>query len=638
MAKEVPIISIANILLAIIHKRGLKVMNTKLITMFHKALKEKGAEKNFNKVNQAAMKCGYLIHPECCTKDVAKWIAEQSFNPNATFYKTWQDITSKNRWELALDQVMHYLTTYGTDFALGNGYVPNESPVEIPYMDFKVITPATKEEIFNDCIEMFKSGIALKSDTINVLVEFITENNFISKVNLDDVKNKEAQVILSEKLGILPSDAFGMLRCIVYYYTGSAMLIKDPATINGIKSRNGFGKCAHYDLSKLSDKQLKTLSTIFYRYKPLFLAMKKDSKKNCSAVNKIRKYAKIYHKPLKKGFWEICLTADAQIKDKESLATAKAEVGNLNNFRKIQLMQSIKERLLGRDDVGKMFIIRNGKMFVRENYQASCDAKYLVSLYKILEDALVDSIRAKATNVKLPKGIELSCPTSEKNFIGNYPFGSYVKMNSDHNVFGIYWRNEWGAHDLDLWFTDKRGNRYGWYSDYYDGEHKVIFSGDMTNANPEATELFYLGKDCVDGNVGVNVFNGRYDCKCKIFVASEDLSKNLTKGYMCDPNNIAAEAEIEFAEGGLKKVGCIHNNKLVFMDMQAGYGRVSKSTAADIIQQQVNKKVESYVDLKPILEKAGFNIVEDSLSTLTEDAILLDFSNPAKDDLIKLFS
>ena len=123
---------------------------------------------------------------------------EQSFNPNATFYKEWEDITSKTRFELLVDQILHYATTYGTDFALGNGYVPNDEPVVIPYEHFKVITPATKEEIFDRCMDMLKSGIALKSDTINVLVEYFVDYDFTDKVNLDEVKNKEAQAVLSD--------------------------------------------------------------------------------------------------------------------------------------------------------------------------------------------------------------------------------------------------------------------------------------------------------------------------------------------------------------------------------------------------------------------------------------------------------
>lgn len=622
-------------------------MNTKLISMFHSALREPGAEKNFAKVNEVAMKYGYIIHPECCTKDVVAWLKEQSFNPNATFYKEWEDITSKTRFELLVDQILHYATTYGTDFALGNGYVPNDEPVVIPYEHFKVITPATKEEIFERCMDMLKSGIALRTETINVLVDYFKGYGFVNKVNLDEVKNKEAQAILSDLLGKLPNDEFGMLRCIVYKYTGSAMLIKDKKTLYTISGKNGFqySQRGEFDLSVLSDQQKKVLSRIFYRYKPIFLAMKGG--KNSAVINKIRKYADVYHKPLKKGFWEICLTRECQEQPTTALTQAEKEVESLNNFRKIQLMQSIKERLLCKDNVGKMFVIRNGNMFVRDDYKATCDVKYLVSLYNILENSLVESLRSKATNVFLPKGVELSCPTSEKNFIGNYPFGSYVPMNGDHNIFGIYWRNEWGARDLDLWYTDKNGTRYGWCSSYTDKSKNIIFSGDMTNANPEATELFYLGKKVVGGNIGVNVFSASKAPKFKLFVANEDCENGLRRGYMCDPNNIVFEAEINFDNSyGLKKVGIICNNKLFLADLGAGNQRVSTSTAADIINRQMKFKAESYVDLKPILEKAGFTINPtavdeesgETISLTPNDIECLDFTNPSKDDLIKLFA
>lgn len=638
-------------------------MNTKLITMFHKALADKDAAKNFAKVNEVAMKYGYIIHPDCCTKDVAKWLKEQSFNPNATFYKTWQDITSKTRFELLVDQLIHYATTYGTDLALGNGYVPNDEPVKIPYEQFKMILPATKEEIFELCFGMLKSGIALKDDTINVIVEYFTEYGFVDNVNLDEVSNKEAQAVISAKLNKLPNDEFGMLRCIVYRYTGSAMLIKDRVTINTIIGKNGFqySRKGTFDFTTLSEEQLIKLSRIFLRYKKIFLAMKDGN--NNAAINKIRRYADKYHTPLKAGFWESCLLEEHQKLSEISLAQAEKEVESLNNYRKIQLMQALKERLLGKDKKGKMFIIRNGKMFVRDDYKAFCNVNYIARLYKLLETSLIDSLSKKVQgySVLLPKGVELSCPTSEKNFIGNYPFGSYVPMNGDHNVFGIYWRNEWGAHDLDLWFTDNDGHRYGWCSGYTDGK-TIVFSGDMTNADPEATELFYLGKDVAEGNVGVNIFGGNSKAKFKLFIANENCCNAIEarnkydwelrnkKPVMCNPNNIVFEAELSFKEGGLKKIGVISDGKIVFADLGAGYGRISDAKAADIIHQQMKNKVESYIDLKPILQKAGANVIyelpkvpdpddETKEITLTADDFeCIDLSNPTRDDLIKLFA
>ena len=185
---------------------------------------------------------------------------------------------------------------------------------------------------------------------------------------------------------------------------------------------------------------------------------------------------------------------------------------------------------------------------------------------------------------------------------------------------------------------------------------------DMTNADPEATELFYLGKEVTEGNIGVNVYGGANRCKMKLFVANEDCCDALngrrgyfwerrnTNPYMCNPNNIVFEGEIEFKDGGLKKVGIVSDGKIVLADLSAGSQRVSTSTAADIIQKQMKNKVESYVDLKPLLEKAGVDIIyepimvpdpEDESKMIplgADDYELVDLSNPSRDDLIKLFS
>ena len=116
---------------------------------------------------------------------------------------------------------------------------------------------------------------------------------------------------------------------------------------------------------------------------------------------------------------------------------------------------------------------------------------------------------------------------------------------------------------------------------------------------------------------------------------------------MCDPNNIVFEAEINFDHpDGLKKVGIICNKKLVLADLRAGNQRVSTSAAADIVNRQMKFKAESYVDLKPILKKAGFTINPtkvdeesgETISLTPNDIECLDFTNPSKDDLIKLFA
>lgn len=448
-------------------------MNIKLIQMFNVALK--GNDVPYERIAEVAMKAGYVVDPECATSDVLSFLRTASMNPNSTFYKTWSDITSKTRFELFLDQVKHYASTYGSvtepilnasytvaqDGAVnveynvqGNGFVPNSNPIVIEWKKFKVIKPATPEEVADRIMKLFTSGAALDSDTINVCVGFLKQYNLLDKVDVDSILNKEAQATIACMLKKFPKDEFGLLRCIIYTYTGSTMLIKDRKTINTIEQKNGFVPVEKFDFARLSDRQLTNLSKIFFRYKPLFLAMKGYAD-NSKYINKIRRLATKNHTPLKKGFWEDCFNPSKNTL--ELLKEARVKVAELNNFKKVQLMQSIMERLNGRNMNGKMYVIRNGKMFVRDGYKPKTDQGYLMDLYNVLKTSLVESLKSKATTYKIPKGLHLTCPTSEKNFVGNYPMGTSVDFKDSDNVIGIYWRNGWGARDLDLHVVSENG-------------------------------------------------------------------------------------------------------------------------------------------------------------------------------------
>ena len=689
-------------------------MDIKLIRMFNKALP--GEEVDYKKIAEAATRAGYIVDPKCATVDVLKFLREQRMNPNSTFYKTWDDIVSKSRLELYLDQIKHYASTYGNaaaDSAIaqsvtdgtvdveygikGNGYVPNAEPPVVDYTKFRVIKAASEEEIRDDILAMFESGSAMSSDTIDVCIEFLKENHFLKSINIDSIKNKEAQTIIAVKTKKYPNDEFGLLRAIVYTYTGSAMLIKDRITINTIKGVNGFEPKDRFDFAILSEKQLINLSRIFLRYKPLFLAMKGYGE-NAKYVNKIRRLAEKNHKPMQKGFWETVLTLNEGVDKKARLHSAKSKISELNNFRKVQIMQSIRERMVGKDMDGKMYVIRNGKMFVREGYVPTIDLEYLMNLYNILKDALVESLKAKATSFYVRPELHLACPTSEKNFLGNYPMGTSVEFGDSDNVIGVYWRNEWGTRDFDLHVLDDKGYQFGWNTSY--GDRNVIYSGDMTNADPEAAELFYFKKGVPDGVVNLNKFNGRDISQYRLFVAKEKMGKKLENAvyggrwrgdldFMCDPNNIVFEAMLDFNGGGQQTVAYLHNSRLYLMQLHSGYGRVSTRTNNNIIQQANKVKADSYIDLIPILEEAGFtrldsadgavdtsksaelkkkfelfkestlnagfseevtkvliaeaeadlekNLKELDENKTTEKAVL-DFSNPTKDMFLKLFA
>jgi hypothetical protein len=355
---------------------------------------------------------------------------------------------------------------------------------------------------------------------------------------------------------------------------------------------------------------------------------------------------------MKVGFWERCFNpmdkTDAYIKE------AKEKVDSLTAFKKAQLMQGILERINGQDTDGRMFVVRNGKVYVREGYKSPCDEDYLFELYDVIKDSYVRNLSLKAktkvetkdaednvvvlerpTRIKLPKGVELTLPTSEKNFVGNFPLGSSVALAEKDNVIGIYWRNDWGARDYDLHLITKTGRHYGWNGDYHGEEFgKIVYSGDMTSADPEAAECLYIEKGAPNSVIAVNKFSGSANSKFKLFVAVDPDKNNLErtrdiKNAIVDPNKIVFEAEIEHDSDGTKNVAKIENGRMIMSNFETGgHSRVPSVSMSKIIEEQSKVKANSYISLEELLIKAGFELVDEEAD--------IDLTQMSKNDLIKL--
>lgn len=638
-------------------------MNLELISYFNIALSNtEGNAKalTFEEVNAEAAQYGWLVHPDCCNSDTLRWVREVAKTKyNKTFYKEWADIVSKTRFELLVDQLCHYASTYGTGFTEGEGYMPNHDDVVIPFKKFKVILPCTKRELFDKCAGLIKSGIAMNEQTQKTCSEYVV--NALADwgefgFSIDDVKNKEAQATIAALTGVYPQDEFALLRCLVYRATGSTMLIKSKDAIACVKKN-----ASKIPLGALSDAQLVNLSRIFLRFKPLFLAMKASAEKspilnpdfiaaaqkigvevptesgkrvsNASVVNKLRKLAEKNHTPLEKGFWETVLV------EKKDLEDVRKNVGGISNFKKATLMQGIKMRLSGQS--GQCYVIRNGKLFVREGYAPKNDDAYLMQIYTILHNSLVESLKPKACTVRYPKGLNFAVPSSEKNFIGNYPMGTSVNMGDDHNVVGIYWHNDWGTSDFDLHYMSLDGASYGWNARYSSQSGKVenvIYSGDITNAPKGATELMYIGGKAPEGKFEVCRFSGTTnDSQFKFFVARCDrASLNLDKsecGPMVDSNDVVAEFMIPVEGYERKNIAMTIDNRFVLMDLNIGSGRVPTRELEKIVIDKFRVKVRSFLNLKEVLEAAGFTEAKSD-----DDEVGLDLTQPSKDSLIELFA
>lgn len=625
-------------------------MNTELIRMFGVALE--GNTVDATALNHKALVKGYVINPNCCTEDVERFLDEEDMDPNSTFYKDWSDVTSKSRVELFVDQVIHYFLSYGFDLDC----VPNDRDrSSVPFYEgYKYIQPISAVDLYDKCMEMLGTNVALKQTSVTALVEYVCDyvNENSIDFDIDLVVNKEAVGMICSKLGITPNDPFQLLRHIVYVTTGSSMLIKDKKTLNAIKD-----SAKAFDFTTLNEKQLKNLASIFYRFKDIFLAFRQCGWSNWRnnrpdwmtntinqvnlnrvVINKIRRMADKYHKPLVVGFWEEVIGKNYSIE----FVTKQLEINPPTNFKLIQLIQCINDRIMTAYDKGqRLYIIRNGKSWLKDTDMTCIDSSFfrLEDLKKLFENELVKRLSEKKCIVKFPTDMVLACPSSEKNFVGDIPFGSYFPMNNK-GFFGVYWRNSWGTRDFDLSFTDMCGKRIAWNSSYYTNSFDVVYSGDVTNAPNGAAEVILCKKDCPNGIVNINRYSGNMGSKYQFFFGHGDDKTHEFKGsgYMVNPNHIKVKTMC-VSDNSQQAIGLTYNNRVYLMNLGVAGGRVSR-TNTELIDS-LQRKVDTYVDLKKILIQAGF---EDASTIDWNDPkyegreVELDLTDIKRDTLIHLFS
>lgn len=590
-------------------------MSISVIKLFNKALS--GNSVSFSEVNKLAVKVGYIVDPRCCTVEVLEFLKSLPVNINATFYKSWNDIISKNRFELFLDQIRHYASTYGTDFQ-GEVWTPNEGSDQPDYTDFKVITPITIEEVNTRCCEMLYTGIPLNENTLRMVLELITD------VDIEKVKNKEAMMSLHKKFGTVPKDNVEFVRFLVFLATNKTLLIKDKTTLAALK-------VANINLSELVEAfGIEKLSEIFFRFKTIFLSLGKI-KGNKVVVNRLRRLANKYHKPMKVGFFENILGLS-------SLPVGLQErLKECSNYKKVTLLQTILIRQKELDM--RFFGIRNGKLWAKE--EKSKIRGYYDELYAHVYNSLIISLSEKACEIKLPLEVKITLPTSEKSFIGNYPLGTSFNLSNTDSIVGIHWRGDEGARDIDMSLHSIDGRKYGWNADYTDDNKSVIYSGDMTFANPEAVELFYGNKGMTPCIVKVNRFSGGDKAKFRLFLATEtitDMVKDYEidpyndkyKNYMVNPNNILFMIDCEM-NAKEKSVGVITGDKFILAEFKTGNKIVSGSSITNKYTEYALSTLDCYLDLEKVLTDAGYTI-----NSGNEPDI--DLTKLSKDTLISLLA
>lgn len=365
--------------------------------------------------------------------------------------------------------------------------------------------------------------------------------------------------------------------------------------------------------------------------------MKKNARKcnNPEAVktiNEIRRLAVKYHKPFKPGVLESILSPEHTQED-----VGHAIDGESNLFKLVRLFNYLESRMQKHDYA--VYIIRNGKSFLRFSAPTYTDTGRLESIKNLIKNRIVSllSVKSKDINgrnltVRFPDHLQLAAPVSEKQFVGNVPFGSYYTLLVN-NYIGIYWRNEWGTRDFDLWMVDVNGGRLGWADLHKTDE--VMFSGDMTDADPEATEVFYGKKDWPDCTIRVSRFNGEQGSKYRLFFGTDNITK-LDLNYMVNPDSIQFQEDIK-SDKREQVVGIVNDRKVYFTSVNTTNNRLPDNDTTVSFEKAFGEKFSGFMNLREIMLESGFVEFKDNAADMPAVPDI-DFTKLNKDTLISLFS
>ena len=576
----------------------------KTLKLFNAVLARKSNEKPFISDE------GFIIESDAlwAKKEIISYYSKEKLNGNdlnKTFHKSWQKIKESSRIELLIEQINHYISTYGSDFQ-NEIYIPKEV-LNVPdlKLTFKVIKAYTQEEMQEKCLSLLRSGIALKEETIDDLLYILhteLEYDFTGKEN---IRNKEAVIKIADRYDIYPENPVEFFRYVIYKTTRTTLLIKSNDLIDDIKKSkfNPTYLFENFGLEKMAE--------IFNRFKPLFLAYKNRAPKT---INKISKLSKVYHQPL----------ISNPLNNATNILLENSDLNWLENATPFALFKALSacySRMYGQNTF--VYRIRNGKSWTKKGTATSVNElnydfilNYLKSKYNLSEKKFY-----------FPKDVAFGLPTSEKMFVGNIPTGT--RFYGERLAVGIYWEDSWGANDLDLSGLNIAG-KIGWNAAYNQDNGQLMYSGDMTSAPNGAVEYLYANKYLNTPTLVMNsVFSGDSNCGYKIVIGKGD---DISYDYMMNPNNLFAEAKCNSVQKQTI-LGMLlpKDGKQCFVLLNFGAGNSHVSGTSEVSTMATNALYQQWyesISFNHLIEKLGAIITSEkeeadfdfSLETLEKDS------------------
>jgi len=406
-------------------------------------------------------------------------------------------------YDLITKQLMHYIEVYGLGMpGLFNLEVTTDTIITMNY-----IRGVDKAELGELVRKLLYTNAPVK-DTV-VVKDIIDAYNV--EYDINSVANNELRVILFDARNDTFVSGDDAVRYMCYVATGNTLLIKSKEVIGAISNTN--------IPLKFLERHVLPLAQVFNRHKRLILAVKDET--NSLVINQIGRLSKTEHVPIRESVNKVFIAKalsndiDLKVLDKISIR---------DKFKYLNLLAYKLEQL-----ELDAFVIRNGKVHFERNRRI-----YDVEDIARVEAAVLESLKKdlaglKGKKILLDGVVKYGLPISRKQSVGQLPFGTRIAIDGDRISAGIYWKNAWGAIDLDLSTIDVEGNRTGWgcYSGY-DRKNPITYSGDVTYAPKGAME--FMTSAGSEYGLFVNIFNGTVGCDMEVVVGEDsDGSKWISK-------------------------------------------------------------------------------------------------------------
>ena len=529
---------------------------------------------------------------------------------NRTLIESFAAVANMSREEFYLIQILHYLTTYVTNFT--TPFVVGErtfTPEETKALKITIIRAESASRSLERINELFATTVAPKAQNIHYYRALAS----LTTIAPEEVKSRELMIMMCAERGIKPSDPETLFRYLVYCATKETLIIKNKNLINIIK------RAAHNNIeliNSLTENEMKALASIFYRYKPLFLAFK--TPETASVINRIRRLAVKYHKP-------------------QSANTIKNFV-NLNSEEQATIIARATNRELIKlynallvPSGTRLFQIRNGKIWVREEEEHSS----VDLLDKIRAASAIDiELRKRLKNyegmtVYIPRGISYAVPYSEKQFSGAIPWGTAIGATDEENAFtiGVHWVNdpdESGC-DLDL-HVHTPTRHFGWNNYYISEDGEIIYSGDMTNAPAPkgAAESFYINNVNEPVILTLNAFNAKSNKQFQFFMTEGKDDEMRERATFDSSKLISAPLPLAFADKSSLSLGIFNNKTFYVYGGNVDEGPAPSRDYPKFIEALLNR-ISSTYRFETLASALKINIVHEA----PKDTPFLDLSPEA---------